>query len=120
MQYVVDLYRRNGRALQRAHQNTAQGVAERQTKAALKRLCNQRRLTRRVVAWLYIKLCRLDQFLPILMDHASLHSCVLSHVLKTHAPEAKMTLWGRAECTAPKSRLLIRGDALVGGSRCVP
>jgi hypothetical protein len=36
------------------------------------------------------------------MDHASLHSCVLSHVLKTHAPEAKMTLWGRCRMHSPK------------------
>ena len=37
--------------------------------AALERICNHSGLTRRIVAGLYIKLCRLDQFGPIFVDH---------------------------------------------------
>ena len=38
MQHVVDLDRRDGRALQRGQQHAAQRIAERQAEAALERL----------------------------------------------------------------------------------
>ena len=75
MQHIVDLHGGDGRPLQRRQKNAAQRVTQRETKAALERLGDQNRLTQRVIAGFYFKLCRLDQFSPILVDHASLHSC---------------------------------------------
>ena len=69
VQDVVDLHRGDGRALQRAHQNATQRVAQSQTKATLQRLGNQSCLTCGIVTRLAVKLGRLDQFCPILMDH---------------------------------------------------
>ena len=76
VQYVVDLHRCDRRALQRGHQHAAQRVAEGQAKAPLQRFGHDGRLTCGVVARLDVKLLRLDQFSPILVDHASLHPCL--------------------------------------------
>ena len=55
MQDVVDLNAGDGRALQRAHQNAAQRVAQGQTKATLQRFGNQGCLTCRVIARLAVQ-----------------------------------------------------------------
>ena len=75
VQHVVDLYGGDCGALKRRQQNATQRVAQRETKAALKRFGDNGRDTRRISARLDFKLCRLDQFCPVFVDHASLHSC---------------------------------------------
>ena len=76
VQHVVDLYGCDRRTLQRGHQHAAQRVAERQAKAPLQRFGHYCGLTGWVIARLDVKLLRLDQFSPILVDHASLHPCL--------------------------------------------
>jgi hypothetical protein len=80
------------RALQRRHQHAAQRVAQRQAEAALQRF-GDTVPARRVGTRLDVKLRRLDQFLPVLVDHACrLHSCLSAHVRKRQTPEVfKMT-----------------------------
>ncbi len=86
MQHVVDLHGRNRGTLQRRHQDTAQGVAQRQAKAPLQWFCDHSCLTHRVIARLHFKLCWLNQFSPVLVDHVSLHSC-LPFMSKRQTPE---------------------------------
>ena len=69
VQHAVDLHRGDGRALQRRQQHAAQRVAERQAEAALERLGDERRHALRVIAGRDFELVRLDQFLPVLLDH---------------------------------------------------
>ncbi len=86
VQYVVNLYACDGRALKRAHQNAAQRVAQRQTKAAFQRFGNDGGLFLRVVARLHVKLSRLDKFCPVFVDHACLlNSCCGSMSLNRNA-----------------------------------
>jgi hypothetical protein len=76
VQDVVDLDAGDRRALQRAHQHAAQRVAERQAEATLERFGDDGRLARRIVPGANLELRRLDQFLPVLVDHACLlNSC---------------------------------------------
>ncbi len=78
MQDIIDLNGGNGRTLKAAHQDPAQGVAQRKAKAALQRFGNHGCLTHRVVARFHVKLCRLDQFGPIFVDHVCLlNPCLL-------------------------------------------
>jgi len=75
VQHVVDLHAGDRRALKARQEHAAQRVTEREAEAALEGLGHNRRLTRGIVARLHVELRRLDQFGPILVDHASLHSC---------------------------------------------
>ena len=50
-------------------QHAAQRVAESETKAALKRFGNHGRDPLRIIARLDVELVRLNQLLPILLDH---------------------------------------------------
>ena len=100
MQHVVDLNAGDGGPLQRGHQNAAQRVAQRQTEAALKRFGDNSGLSCRLIARFHIKLCRLDEFCPILMDHASLHSCLPSMSQKASARGLKCVR-GPCENTRP-------------------
>jgi hypothetical protein len=70
VQHAVDVHRLHRRALQRRQQDAAQRVAERHAEAALERLGDQRRL-RLASAPGDLQLVRLDQFLPIFLDHVS-------------------------------------------------
>ena len=67
MQHAVDLDSGNGRAAQRRQQNTAQRIAERQAVAALQRLGDER--GQRLLLRRELDLVRLDQFLPVFLDH---------------------------------------------------
>jgi hypothetical protein len=96
VQHVVDLHRGDGRALQRRHQHAAQRVAERQAEATLERFGDDRRLARRIVARLDVKLRRLDQFLPVLVDHASPPFLFRGSHVQGHARGIKMTVAGHA------------------------
>ena len=70
MQHVVDLDAGDGRALQRRHQNATQRVAERQAKATLQRFGDNGRHALSISTGLHDQLLRLNEFLPILVDHA--------------------------------------------------
>ncbi len=101
VQHVVNLDRCDGGALQARHQNAAQRVPEGQTKTAFQRFGNNGGLARRLIARFHVKLCRLDQFSPILMDHVSLHSCLCLMSEGGRRPRLKMTDWGRAKMRSP-------------------
>ena len=118
VQNVVDLNRSDRRALQRAHQNAAQGVAQRQTKATLQRLGDDRCLTCRVITGFYVQLGRLDKFLPVLMDHACLLNSCLLPMSKVANARGKKTDSGRAKTHGPIGSEIRRDDAWAGGSRC--
>ena len=75
MQHAVDLHGGDGRALQRGEQHAAQRVAERQAEAALERLGDDGREARAVAAGSDLELVRLDQILPVLLEHLSCLSC---------------------------------------------
>lgn len=76
VQDIVDLHRGDGRALKRRHQYPTQRVAGRSAETPLQRLGDERRLPLRIIARLDLKLLRLDQIGPILVDHAfCLHTC---------------------------------------------
>ena len=73
MQHAVDLHGGDRRALQRGQQHAAQRVAERQAEAALERLGDD--ASRSACGSLPgddLELVRLDQFLPVLLDHDAL------------------------------------------------
>ena len=69
VQDTFDLDRGDGGTLKRGQQHAAQRVAESETKAALKRFGNHGRDPLRIVARLDVELVRLNQLLPILLDH---------------------------------------------------
>ena len=77
MQDAVDLHRRDGGAAQRGQEDTAQCVAERQAEATLKRLGDQSGL--RAAGCRKLDLVRLDQFLPVFLDHFVLPSVPYHH-----------------------------------------
>ncbi len=75
MQHAVDMDRLHRGALQRRQQDAAQRVAERLTKAALERLCDQRSKAIRVSSRSYVELIGADKFLPIFLDrHCFTHA----------------------------------------------
>jgi hypothetical protein len=90
VQHVVDLDAGDGRALQRAHQHTAQRVAQRQAEAALERFGDDGRLARRVVApgltTSCVGLMSSCQFLWIMRR---LHSCDCGDPRPHHARGSK-------------------------------
>ncbi len=122
VQNVVDLHGCDRGALQRRHQDAAQCVAERQTKAALQRFGDQRCLAVRVIARLDVQLLRFDQLSPILVDHASLlNSSSQAHVRKRGTPEVqKIAIPGRSEPQPGRGNSIRRGGASAGGSHCGP
>jgi hypothetical protein len=61
--------RRHCRALERRQEDPAQRVAERRAEATLERLGHDRRNALRIVAGGDFKLVRLNQLLPVLLDH---------------------------------------------------
>src|SRR5690606_6694024 len=67
VQHAVDLHCGDGRTAQRRQKYAAKRVAEGKTEAALERFCHERGLgaTRRGE----LHLVRLDQFLPVFLDH---------------------------------------------------
>ena len=69
VQHAVDMDRRDSGALQRRQQDAAQRVAERRAEATLERLRNDRRDALRIVARRNLELVRLNQLLPVLLDH---------------------------------------------------
>src|SRR5664279_493383 len=68
MQHAVNVDRLHGGALQGGQENSAQRVAQRLSKATLKRLGHQRGKTVRVGTRCHLKLVRADKFLPIFLD----------------------------------------------------
>src|SRR5690606_24171119 len=72
VQHAVDLHCRHGRTAKRGEQNTAERIAERQAKSTLERFGNERRLY--PARGGELDLVRLDEFLPVLLDHVWLPS----------------------------------------------
>ena len=68
MQNAVDLHRRHGSAAQRGQKNAAQRVAESEAEATLQRLGDEGR--QRLPLRLKLDFVRLDQLLPIFLDHS--------------------------------------------------
>src|SRR5260370_1332338 len=71
MQHAVDVNRGDRRALQRRQQNPAQRVAERLAETAFERLSDDGRHPPRGLVQSAFELLRLDEFLPVLLDHWS-------------------------------------------------
>ena len=69
MEHAVDLDGGDGRALKRGEEHAAQGVAQRLTKAALKRLGDHGGRTTAIVARKDLELVGTDEFLPVLLNH---------------------------------------------------
>ena len=69
MQHAFDLDRCDGRALQRRQQDPPKRIAERQTKTALQRLDDHRRLAFRVGARFGDEAFRLNKFGPVFLNH---------------------------------------------------
>jgi hypothetical protein len=69
MQNALDLNRGDRRALQRREQHAPKRVAESQSEAALQRLSDDRRCARMLTSDVDLELLRLDQFLPIFLEH---------------------------------------------------
>ncbi|MNU00213.1 hypothetical protein D3C72_2432850 [compost metagenome] len=67
MQYAIDLHGGHSRTAQRGQQNATKRVAERQAEAALEGFGNQGYLG--TAGGGEFHLVRLDQFLPVLLDH---------------------------------------------------
>ena len=121
MQHVVDLDAGDGGALKRRHQNAAQRVAKRQAEATLKRFGDNGRLTRRVIAGLYVKLGGLDQFLPVLVDHKGLSSILVARLSgPDDIPREQIKTCDklRGHTQLAEFQKLRRGGAWAGGSRC--
>ncbi len=72
MQHAVDMDGGDGRALQRGQQDAAQRIAERQAEAALQRLRHHGRDALGIFAGHDLQLVRLDQFLPVFLNHLDL------------------------------------------------
>jgi hypothetical protein len=70
VQHAVDLDGGDRRPLKRRQQHAAQRIAQRDAEAALERLDHDGRLAVRPAARLDVELLRLDQVLPVLLDHA--------------------------------------------------
>ena len=73
VQHAVDLHRGDGGALQRRQQHAAQRIAEGQAEAALERLGDERGSVLPLPE--NVELVGLDQFLPVLLDHALSFRC---------------------------------------------
>ena len=71
VQHAVDLRGGDRGALQRGQQHAAQRVAERHAEAALERLGDDRGLAVGPLPGQHLELGRLDQFLPVLLDHGA-------------------------------------------------
>jgi hypothetical protein len=109
--------------LQARHQHATQGIAQGQTEAAFQRFSDDGSTASRICARLDDQLRRLDEFLPVLMDHA-VASILVSPPMssKRETPEGpKKPKSGRATKHGPTLVLKIRrGDASAGGSHCAP
>ena len=71
VQHAVDLDRGDRRTLQRRQQHPPQRVAQRDAEAALERLDDDRRLAVGPASGLHVEPLRLDQILPVLLDHGA-------------------------------------------------
>ncbi len=71
MQHAIDLGSRDRGALQRRQEDATKRVAERDAEAALERLGDDRRFPVGPQPGLNLELGRLDQFLPVLLDHGA-------------------------------------------------
>ncbi len=69
VQYTVDLDRSNRRTLERRQQNATQRVTQSLTKTALQRFRHDRTDAAGIRTRSNIKLGRLNQFLPVLLNH---------------------------------------------------
>jgi len=68
VQDAIDLDRGDRTALQRGQQHAPQRVAQRQAEAPLERFCDKHRMRARRRG-VHVQLVRLDQFLPVLLNH---------------------------------------------------
>ncbi len=116
VQDVVDLHRGDRRALQRGHQHPSQGIAQRQAEAPLERLGRERGLTRRVVPRLHVKLRRLDELGPVLVDRHGPSIPARGPWLRA-LPRSKKAERDRADTAPRQSAMLRRGGAWAGGRR---
>ncbi len=92
MQHAVDLDGGDGSAAQRRQQHAAKRVAERQAEAALERLGDERR--QRLALRGEFDLVRLDQFLPVFLDHLVFLPLCRHYPIVTVAMESR----GGASC----------------------
>ena len=116
VQHAVDLDRGDRGALQRRQQHAAQRVAERHAEAALERLGDDRRDALRIVAGRDFELVRLDQFLPVLLDHDRYLFEVRLERAGAHGLPSQT---GTTRGAMPTRRMIVRrGGACAGGSRC--
>ena len=111
MQHAIDMHGDDRGALQRGEQNAAQRVAERQAEAALQRLRHDRREALAVITRDDFELVRLDQFLPVLLDHEM-------HLSNDADAAAGCHGVGRIGATRTPACGLRRDGACAGGSRC--
>src|SRR5690606_10917792 len=68
MQHAVNLHSLDGRALKRRQQDATKRIAKRQAKTPLERLGDDSSKTTGIAAGRDLKLVRLDQLLPVLLD----------------------------------------------------
>jgi hypothetical protein len=118
MQHAVDLHRGHRRAVQRGQQHAAQRVAQRQTEAALQGLGDDHRPPSRIHARLDVQLVRLDQFLPVLLDHVVSSRSQPAKPGPGAGAVAVAAIWRGARKARAAARTFIRAGAWAAGSRC--
>ena len=117
VQHAVDMHRRHRRALERGQEHAAQRVAERRAEAALERLGDDGRDALRIVARRDLELVRLDQLLPVLLNH-------VRHLFGANGEWCEPRMGRAAPIAMTRIRdarfagIVRRGGACAGGSRC--
>ena len=104
MQHAVDMDRGDRRALQRRQKNAAQRIAERHAETALQRLGDDGGKTLRSRRRRDFELVRLDELLPVLLNHES----ILIGGMRVSGAIARKPL---------RVKTIKRGGACAGGSR---
>src|SRR5690606_2942894 len=111
VQNAVDLHCRNGSTAQRRQQNATERIAQRQTKTAFERLGNKNRLSTALGAEL--NLVRLNQFLPVFLDHGFILPLPCHHPIVAGVLEPPMTPDG-----AISRKGIRRGASYADGNHC--
>ena len=115
VQHAVDLYRGHRGAAQRRQEHATQRIAERQAEAALERLGDERR--HRLVLGRELDLVRLDQFLPVFLDHAFVLPFPRHHPIVPGDLETTEERPAGARAVVDESRVR-RGASCAAGIRC--
>jgi hypothetical protein len=80
MQNAIDLNGGHGSAAKRRQKHATQSITERQTETAFQRLSNDGCMRAGAVGD-EIHLIRLDEFLPVLLDHVSIPLSIVATIL---------------------------------------